>query len=450
LFSEIFLWFRKLFGVKGMMKTETEQARETAFAAAYEDTAGFNIISIVANKLANIVCSEAGIELRGKGIPDQVRDDGDGKIDFMDECLQRVVNKLKIIVTRVLGTGGVILKPYVYGGRIYTDAVAQNRFFVIERTGEVITKAGFLAEAAGEYTRIEYHTLYPDGRYTVENRALKDGKEVPLSAYAPWGALESVLEISGVGRMLFAFLKCPVDGKDAEGDVYGVPVTFGQNALIGMICDLLNEVPDEYKNKKAFIGAEELLFDKNSRLPEDGLYKLFRANGGTDSQSFWEVFSPEIRHTSYFEGINYLLGLLEKAVAVNKGVLTDLDARDATATAIKRSMFDTYNFADACRKNIEVAVGDLVYAFSVIANAFGLCGDGYDAEYEIKYDWSYGLLEDSSETWKQLFEGAQAGAVKVEEMRMFLFDESRENARNGIPAQTRNDGAENEDDIMGG
>ena len=285
---------------------------------------------------------------------------------------------------------------------------------------------------------MEYHSLEPDGTYIIENKAILTGHDsrkvddwIPVElSKTPWKEVPQCASISNVGQMLFAFVKCPADNKKSDliGGTYGVPITYGQDKLIRMILDLLNEIPDEYKNKKTFIGADDLLFDKDSRLPESGLYKLFRSGGGIDNKSFWEVFSPEIRHTSYFEGLDYLFGLLEKAVSVNKGMLTDLNVANATATAIKRSTLDTFSTVDAMRKNIEEASERLVYAFGVIADAFDLCPGG-SREYTVKFDWNYRLLEDGAETWRQLIEGYNSGAVKLEELRMYLFNEDRKTAR---------------------
>ena len=449
---------RKLFGINSIKKTEIEQAEELGYVIKYEDITEFNIVSIIANKLANIVCSEADAEV----IPVTDLTGKDGRIDFLDKCLKKCVPKLHLITARTFGIGGVVLKPYIYNGAIYTDIIPQNRFFVIEQHGEIITKAGFIADVYFEensgnhiknnkkYARIEEHSLGNDGVYKIENRVVLigegenqingasgmprptwrgDGGEIKLSE-TPWSDIPECVTISGVEQMLFAFVRCPADNRKdsaSAGSIYGVPITYGQNKLIKMILDLLNEIPDEYKNKKAFIGADDLLFDQESKLPESGLYKLFRAGGGIDKQSFWEVFSPEIRHTSYFEGLDYLFGLLEKAVSVNKGMLTDLNISNATATAIKRSTLDTFSTADAMRKNIEEAINGLVYAFGVIAEAFDLCPKS-EREYAIKFDWNYRLLEDGAETWRQLLEGFNAGAVSLDELRMYLFNEDRKTA----------------------
>ena len=447
MFTDIISRMKKLFGKESIKKTEIEQIEELGYVIKYEDVTEFNIVSIIANKLSNIVCSEVSAEI----IPvnSEIKD---GNINFLDDALQKYVSKLHLISARAFGTGGVVLKPYIYNSRIYIDIVPQNRFFVIEHHGEVITKAGFIADiycdakAKKKYARIEYHSLDSDNIYTIENKAVvseydnnkrsdfrnsKESSEIALSE-TPWADMPQRVSFSNVGQMLFAFVKCPSDNRkescQSGGGIYGVPITYGQDKLIKMILDLLNEIPDEYRNKKAFIGADDLLFDKESRLPESGLYKLFRSGGGIDRQSFWEIFSPEIRHSSYFDGLDYLFGLLEKAVSVNKGILTDLNVSNATATAIKRSTLDTFSTVYAMRKNIEDAAVQLIYAFGIIADAFDLCPKS-TSEYKVKFDWNYGLLEDGAETWRQYLEGYNAGAVKLEELRMYLFNEDRATAK---------------------
>jgi len=306
------------------------------------------------------------------------------------------------------------------------------------------------------YTRLEFHTL-DDGVYTIENKVVAceiktgkagkteasvksaksiaedEGREVALSK-SPFADVPDVVKITNVKKMLFGFVKCPVDNKRDFSSMYGVPVTYGQEKIIKLIVDLLNEIPDEYKNKKSFIGADDMLFDPNDNLPKSGLYRLFRTMGSVDDTPFWEIFSPEIRHTSYFEGLDYLFGLLEKSVCINQGMLTDLDIGNATATAIKRSTLDTFSTVQAMRRNIEAAFGDLMYAFTVIANAFELCevGDATDApdttDYQVQFDWDYRLIEDTSETWNQMLAAYKEGAAELHELRMYVFGEDKKTA----------------------
>lgn len=395
----------------------------------------------MANKLSNIVCSDASAEI----VADT--DDTVRPHEFLDESFRKCFANLNLIAARTFGIGGVVLKPYIYNGAIYTDIIPQNRFFIVEQHGEVITKAVFIADTVSimeekktevKYTRLEYHTL-EDGVYTVENKVVacdssgtkdEEGREVALAG-SPFADMPELARITGVKQMLFGFVKCPVDNKRDFSSIYGVPVTYGQEKLIKLILDLLNEIPDEYKNKKSFIGADDVLFDPNDNLPKGGLYRLFRAMGSVDTAPFWEVFSPEIRHTSYFAGLDYLFGLLEKAICVNAGMLTDLDMGNATATAIKRSTLDTFSTVHAMRRNLEGAFDALIYAFGVIADAFDLC-ERTGADYRVKFDWDYRLLEDTGETWKQMLDAYNAGAAELHELRMYLFGEDKKTAKGAI------------------
>lgn len=444
--ESIFTLFKKLFGITPK-KSIGEQADENIYVDKYTNIyETINITAIVALKLTNIIGAEAKIEVKNKN---EGIDSSNPRIDFLNASLQRTVDKLNIIIARTFGIGGVVLKPYIYNGHIYADILPQNRFFIVEQVGEVITKAGFIADyiksdagfghSTYEYTRIEYHSLDENGIYTIENKAMKNNIEIPLDNIPEWVDILPAVTISGVDKMLFAFVKSPVDNRKTElnsiDSIYGVPITYGQDKLIKMIVDILNEIPDEYRNKKTFIGADEILFDKNSRLPESGMYKLFRSAGGVDNASFWEVFSPEIRQTSYFEGINHLLGLLEKAIGVNRGLLTDLATRDATARAIEQSSFDTEALADAMHKNIETAIRQLVYAFNVYANAFSLTsGTADENSYTVSFDWM-NLSERSSDRANQLLQGIAVRAVNAYEYRQYMFDEDRETAMKNLPPQ---------------
>lgn len=418
LFRNIVDFFKRLFGVKPR-ETDAEQAENAAFAERYEDISDINITAWVANRIANMVASDSEINVAGENT----------RAELLNDAVQSCVSKLKNIVTRVLAVGGVVLKPYIYGGRLFTDVLPQNRFINVEQVGDIITAAGFVAEAFEKdnrtYVRYEYHKL-AGTTYTIEQKATMNDQEVALTSVPEWAAIEPVINISGVEQMLFGIIRCPVDGRKQMTDVYGVPITFGQNKIMGDIVELLNEFQKEFRDKGVFVGISDLLFGGDGKLPVDGIYKKFK----TDNDDFFEVFSPDIRVRAYIDGINYLLELLEKGIGVNKGVLTNLETADATATAIKRSTFDTWTLVDDTRTNVEAGIAQLVYALNVYANAAELSPQG---EYEIEYDWDYSLLEDTTERFNQLQTGVASGYVHDWEARAWVMSETPEQAKENMP-----------------
>lgn len=299
MFENILAWFKRLFGIMPK-KTANESVEEKLSIQKYEDTTGINYTDIVANKLSNLICPEAVISISGT-VEIVENECGEKKTvntknprsEFLNETLQRVVNDLREITEEILGTGGVVLKPNTFNREIYIDVLRQDRFQVIEHHGKIITKAGFVADTIlddrGEvkYTRMEYHSLESDGTYIIENKVCNiQGDEISLKSIDKWANIEPIIKIAGVKKMLFAFIKCPKSNKRNPQSLSGVPITYGQDKLIKIINDIFDEIPSEYKNKKAFIGADETLFKdtekngkKTSQLPESGLYKLLKGVG---------------------------------------------------------------------------------------------------------------------------------------------------------------------------
>jgi hypothetical protein len=82
------------------------------------------------------------------------------------------------------------------------------------------------------------------------------------------------------------------------------------------------------------------------------------------------------------------------------------------------------------RTNIEKGLVDFFYACNVLANAFNLSPQG---EYELNFDWSYSLLEDTATEWSQLTYAQNKGIVSKVELRQWLYpDESLEDSQKAI------------------
>ena len=443
--QNILMWFQKLFGLspkKSIMIQESQEKYAAEYAAADKP---LNITAIVALKLSNIICSYSIIEVKAKDNELETP-----RIEYLNTQLQRIVDNLELIVMRVLGIGGVVLKPYIYGGQIYVDIISQKKYFVVDKVGEIVTKSMFVADyfhvqtyaRHDEYARLEYHSLDKNGVYTIIHKGIKNGMEIPISSVPEWANIPAEpVTITGVDRMLYSFITCPVDNRKAEANsidnIYGVPITFGQEINIDTVNRIINEILPEFINKRAFIGADEILFDSKNKLPASGFYKLFRAGGGVDKNPFWEVFSPDIRQTPYIEAVTFMLGIIEKGIGIDKGILTDLMTSRATATEIKRSAFNTEALANRLQNSLDKGINDIVYTFDVLANRYNL--SPYEApNYEVTFTWS-NWSEDSDSRWQMLLQGQAAGAVNGYELRQNLFGEDKNTAIANMPEQIQTD-----------
>ena len=83
------------------------------FTIDYENTRDINFTSIFSNKLANYVVNDSNIDLIGD----------DKRSELLKKIAKKLRKKLKKIVSRELGTGGVLVIPYVANKNIYYNII---------------------------------------------------------------------------------------------------------------------------------------------------------------------------------------------------------------------------------------------------------------------------------------------------------------------------------------
>lgn len=397
----------RIFGVTKTNTTGEQWTENMGFTQKYEATEEMNLTAIFANKLSTLAISESSADVVGNN----------GRTAFLDQCLGEIWGRMKQVVSRMLGTGGCIIVPYVRLGKVQFDVLSQERMVIHEKQGNRITRATVLADSVeqGEkqyYRWVDYRVI--EGTLYITNKVTDQwGNDAFLDQ---WAEIED-RAIAGVDRVLFAFFQSPVDNRRFCDD-YGVPITYGCDGLIKEIFDCFEQIRDEYKLKEVKIFADERMFQKDSktgkyRMPS----KVFFAAHGKENGDMIEVFSPEIRHSSYYERLQYLFGLLEKSIGTSKGILTAPETRGATATEIKAGLYDTYAMTGDIRFIVEKGVRDYLYACDILANYYNLAPMG---EYGVRFDWSYEMIESSSETWGQLKEALSLGIKSKVELRQWL------------------------------
>lgn len=401
---------KKLFN-KTVVEVEDEKSEE--YVSQYRDET-LNLTAIAANKLATFVVTESNVDV-GKG-----EDEDDPRISFLNNFIQKVWAKSKKITAQAFGTGGVVLVPYCVNENLYFDIVGQNRMGIISTLGDVITEAVFLSDAISRkktsYCRLTYYEITEKGCY-IRNRAIKDTTtEISLKKVPEWADIDPEIFIPNCKKVPVAYIKCPIDNRRSD-DLKGVPITFGCNTIIAEITDCLNQIRDEYVKKKPIIFADTTLFDKEEKVDKT-LYKTF-SGGKLGEGSLIDIFDPQIRDGAYYNRLESLYEILEKSMGTSKGIFSEPVTNYATATEIKRSIYDTFAIVENTRKAWERTMQDMLDAAIVICDFYGLVP--YSTEkVPLKFDWSYGLVESSEITYQQYSEGNARGVIADAEYRQFI------------------------------
>lgn len=407
----------RLFGANAP-QTESENARANQYARNYEDIGNINFTAIFAARLATLAVTDGTITAAGDN----------ARAAHLDSVLQsQIMTYAQPIVSAALGYGGLALVPYMANGKIYIDRVPQNRFFAIEQHGEDITRAVLLADFivrdSKRYARFTEYELR-DGVCYIRNRATVNDAPCALDSLSEWAGIPEEVAVGGCNRPLFGFLRCPQDNRRPDS-LAGVPITYGCDTLIKEITDAMAEEAIEYANKRSFIAADVTMFDKDDKLPKDGVFKTFIGQGGED---LWHDYSPEIRYAAYSARTQALFERLEKAVGTSRGILTTPEPQ-TTATAVRQAQHDTWAMVGNIRRAAERAIEDTIYAVNVLCNYYGLAPMG---DYAVTFDWDNCLIEDTAATWQQLKDARAMGIRSKAEVRAWLTGETIEEAQAAI------------------
>ena len=162
---------------------------------------------------------------------------------------------------------------------------------------------------------------------------------------------------------------------------------------------------------------------KNGRLPQkdDRIYRKYDVDCA--EHSFYNIFSPEIRDSSYFNCFNRILQRIEFNCGLAYGTLSDHQTVDKTAEEIKTSKQRSYTQVSAIQRNLESAVNDLFHAVSVYAKIGGI--SAVPAEISV--------LEDTDKEFQRRLQMVSAGILTKEKFIAWYFHCDEKKAAEYIP-----------------
>lgn len=320
------------------------------------------------------------------------------------------------------------------------DIIDQSRMAITAMRGDEITGATLLADIGRKDNRVYYRFadyILDGATHTIRNRATTaNGGEVELSTIPEWADIPPEIVITGVEHILFGYLKCPKDNRE-DKQIIGVPITYGSEDVERQLHECMADMHREYDLKKSFVGADDRLFGKDNKLPENGLFKKFKGSGLKDGD-FWQVYDPAIRDSAYLSRFQQLCGLMESSVGVSPGILTEPRTANATATEIKAANKATFDMVAAIRANVEEAFWQTAYALDVLGEFFGATPAGAMGDWQIQWDWDMSMMEASTETFNQLSELESRGYILPERLVAWVTGMNMEEAKAEVEeAQSR-------------
>lgn len=402
---------------KGKKPTEgyVEQRTEEQFESDYRDTKNINYTEIFAGRLTNYT-------LYGGTV---TADD-----EEINKALARLMKKARKVSVWALAVGRSYLVPYITGGEVYTDIIPQSRSIVTRQRGDDILGFACLSDLRTvgnkRYARWTHYDYDPVRKiFSVENKATNftSNGEVALSVVAEWADILPYIEFSGVEKPLFAFVDSPKDNRDTDM-TQGAAITFGCKETIEELRKNHGDFFNEFDLKEAHLAVDKAMLDWDGKIPKK--FISFNSSNG----KVFEIYDPVLRDQSYINREDAVSKRLEKQVGTSGGILTNAETAMATATQVRRAMFDTVSMVDAIRSSFEDAIDVLCYAYEVY---LGLLGRRVKPGYAVTSTWSQSYIEDDTERFNKVQQGHTSGVVSDLELRREIYpNESPEDAERAL------------------
>lgn len=402
-----------------------------------------NLPALICSEIARQVMLEMKWTISGK--PDE---DGNSEANERSEYLkaefEKLIRMLRSKLEQGCAAGGMTIKPYPKDGHIYFDCSTAWSLYPVAfdddgNLKDVIFRDSF-QDGKTTYTRLERHQVTPDG-VQVTQRAFKSsqreniGVEIPLTDVPQWAEVEPEALLKDTDGQMFGWFKTATANNVDVGAPMGVSVFSKASNLIKEADIQYSRILWEYEGSELAIDV-----DPTALRPKKGANgvmempklneRLFR---GVDlgSEDNYNVFSPTIRDSSLFAGLNQLLMRIEDNCGLARGTLSDANTEARTATELRIVRQRTYATIADNQAALEVCLRDVVRAMDKYASMYNLAPEG---EYDVSFEWDDSILTDAAQQLGERLELLSNGLMGQVEFRMWYFGETKAQAQAAVDA----------------
>ena len=289
------------------------------------------------------------------------------------------------------------------------------------------------------YTLLERRSVDENGYLTMENKLFRSynaqnlGQEVPLDSHPEYGNLPAVYRYdTPVGSVGLVQLRTPMLNC-VDGSRDGVSLFAPAMGLIRAIDENERQLREEFiRGQSRIIASRDLLTEgaNGEKLLTD---HLFVGLDDDPEQVGITLFSPQLRYEAYLERKQEYLRNVESVIGLKRGMLSDANVEDRTATEIASSAGDYNLTVMDFQRMWEQALRETLALCCRLARLYQVGQPPESPEFSV--DWGNGILYDEDKTWQDYQAMVASGLLKPEIALGWRFnmpsqtDEERENIR---------------------
>lgn len=327
---------------------------------------------------------------------------------YINKIYQRFLNKIQTNTEYMIGKSCIFFKPYFENGKISVNVIQADKFIPVKFTddGELLAFITIDQITKGNkiYSRLEYNDLNGT-TLTIKNIAYEghvDGvvfeRKINLSEVDKWKDIQEEQIIENVEHILGGFATMPTVNSIDNSSPLGQPIWHNAIETMKQIDKQFSRTVWEFEGSELAIDVDESLLDPNGKMPK-GKKRLFRKLIFDETKDkCYNVFSPQIRDTSYFNGLNEFLRQTEVQCHLEHGTLCKADISPKTAQEIKQMKQSYYITVSNIQKVMQQALDDLVYGIYCLCKLYGI---SVMTNYTVEHDWDDSILVDKESSRNQ-------------------------------------------------
>lgn len=346
---------------------------------------------------------------------------------FLSAALKQLDGKRKDAMQMMMVGGESYIKPCPTADGFAFTLIPRENVLIFGRDGNgVPTDVGTVEKSTygnDYYTLLERRRLDETGRLELSYQLYRSGNgedpgdPVPLSEHPGYAELPETYRFEtpmglGLVRLKTPMLNC------VDGSADGVAVFAAAMGLIENIDrneQLLNQ---EFERGQSRVFASADLLDPRTRELTAG---LFVGLDDDPERTGMTVYSPALREESFLARKQEYLRNVESLVGLRRGMLSDANIEDRTATEITSSAGDYNLVVIDLQQTWETAVRETAALCCALGQQYRIPGAPAEPS-DIAIDWGNGVLYDEDKQWEAYRGMVADGLLKPEIALGWRFD----------------------------
>jgi len=320
---------------------------------------------------------------------------------YVDKIYQKFLKNIQTNTEYMIGKSCIFFKPYYTGNKIDINVIQADKFIPVkfDNDGNLLSCIIIDQITKGDtvYTRLEYNEIL-NNQLIIKNIAYSGkkngtilGTKISLNSVDKWKDIEEVSGINGVDRLLGGFATTGLANTIDNSSPIGMPIWYNAIDTLREIDKQFSRTLWEFEGSELALDVDGTILDSDGKMPA-GKKRLFRKFDFDETRDkTYNIFSPEIRDTSLFNGLNELLRQAEIQCHLEYGTLCKSDVVEKTATETKQKKQSYYTTVKNIQTSLQHAFDDLIYSIYVLCKLYNI---PVRSNYTVEYEWDDSILVD--------------------------------------------------------